>query len=58
MSDGSSAVVNRWRRFDEALAAVSDQVDSHDPHVMTDAVARALDALYDLAEILKSGRKG
>jgi hypothetical protein len=52
----STAVISRWRRFDIALASLREQLDSDDPHGVPDAIAPALDALYDLTEIVKTSR--
>ncbi len=57
MSDPEDAIRSRLRRSRDAIQAVSDAVagDGHDavPDLVPDAVARALDALYDLAEVVK-----
>jgi hypothetical protein len=51
------AIRSGLRRSRDAIQAVSDAVaeDGHDavPDLVPDAVARALDALYDLAEVVK-----
>lgn len=46
----SSALEVRWRRFTGAVAAVEVAANSADPAICPDAVAAALDALYDLWE--------
>jgi len=44
------ALAARWRRLDARVQEVRAGVDSADPHQCHDAVAGALDALYDLWE--------
>lgn len=46
----SDALAARWRRLNARVQEVSAAVKSPDPHRCPDAVAAALDALYDLWE--------
>jgi hypothetical protein len=46
----SATLEDRWRRFNNAVAAVEVAANSADPTICPDAVAVALDALYDLWE--------
>lgn len=54
MIQQTDAVRARWRRVDAAMAEVALAVNSPDPSRCPDAVARVLDALYDLWELWKS----
>jgi len=48
---------DRWRRFDAALDRLTAAVDTADQNAAPDAVAGALDTLYDLWEAFRTARK-
>ena len=50
MTSAADALSARWRRLDRNVAGVRAAVGSADPDRCPDAVAAALDALYDLWE--------
>lgn len=54
MSNPAEAIRGRWRRLRDGVQAVRDAVGgAADGDAVPDAVARALDALYDLMEVVK-----
>lgn len=51
MTTPDEALVARWRRLEASINRVRAAVDSPDPHQCPDAVAVALNDLYDLWEL-------
>ena len=60
MTGTGDAIAARWRRLETGIQQTNAAVASADPSDCVDAVARTLDALYDLWEVwrLTSGRSG